>query len=317
MNVIYLNDLNNQEVNLYLNSTDFRNPIKYPNVLITTNPPKKILQYDLFLHHIGLNGADQYNFGMIFRKYVEEVLSLKECKSKCFTKQEVYLMNYLRIFAKKYILLSDNDQENVSAFNYQGTTTATKAEEFAAAGYQLNKNYVVSYAIEDIEEYITRYISYPNIYNLKMMQNLFRFYMYSYIHKSYMDELNKEYYVEKYHPSYASMMSSALASLIVLNIDQMVYKRGKYKNDTSLVSVNHFDDFKRIYIYKAADIVLNATSDYEIINSGYNIFPYTIDKIWLTETLNKSIITFFSSISLGLFNNKIKFYKKNVLQPLQ
>lgn len=93
----------------------------------------------------------------------------------------------------------------------------------------------------------------------------------------------------------------------------MIYKRGKYKNDTSLVPVNHFDDFKKIYIYKAADIVLNATSDYEIINSEYNIFPYTIDKIWLTETLNKSIITFFSSISLKLFNNKIEFYKKNVL----
>ena len=44
-------------------------------------------------------------------------------------------MNYLRLFASKYILYPDNNPENTTEFNYQGKTTATKAEEFAAAGY--------------------------------------------------------------------------------------------------------------------------------------------------------------------------------------
>ena len=59
----------------------------------------------------------------------------------------------------------------------------------------------------------------------------------------------------------------------------MVYRKAIYKDDSSLVPVNHFDDFKKIYIYKAAEIVLNGNSDYYIKNSVYNIMPYTIDKI--------------------------------------
>ena len=42
MNILYLNDLNSQEVDLYLHTSDNPNPIKYPSILVPTNPDVKI-----------------------------------------------------------------------------------------------------------------------------------------------------------------------------------------------------------------------------------------------------------------------------------